>query len=173
MSTSTSQDLRCPRCAAHVRAGSDWCTLCYADLRPAPEPAVPTPVAPAEVTPPVAPADVTPPVARAEGTAPVARSALPQSSAAGHYAADQAHRPAPVTPRGKHARHASAEPAFDPELSPDALLARLAAEEAKNPFGAYAGLLDTPGKKIGLMVGGALLATGLLFLVMAVLGSLL
>lgn len=164
MSTSTSQDLRCPRCAAHVRAGSDWCTLCYADLRPAPEPAVPTPVAPAEGTPPVALAEVTP---------PGARSALPQSSAAGHYAADQAHRPAPVAPRGKHARHASAEPAFDPELSPDALLARLAAEEAKNPFGAYAGLLDTPGKKIGLMVGGALLATGLLFLVMAVLGSLL
>ena len=155
MSTSTSQDLRCPRCAAHVRAGSDWCTLCYADLRPVPEPAVPTPVSPAE------------------GTAPVARGALPQSSAAGHYAADEAHRPAPVPPRGKHARHASAEPAFDPELSPDALLARLAAEEAKNPFGAYAGLLDTPGKKIGLMAGGALLATGLLFLVMAVLGSLL
>lgn len=36
MSTSTSQDLRCPRCLAFVRAGSDWCTLCYTDLRPAP-----------------------------------------------------------------------------------------------------------------------------------------
>jgi hypothetical protein len=27
---------RCPRCAALVRPGSHWCTLCYADLRPAP-----------------------------------------------------------------------------------------------------------------------------------------
>jgi hypothetical protein len=36
VSTSTSQDLRCPRCLAFVRAGSDWCTLCYTDLRPAP-----------------------------------------------------------------------------------------------------------------------------------------
>jgi hypothetical protein len=29
---------RCPRCAALVRPGSQWCTLCYADLRPAPPP---------------------------------------------------------------------------------------------------------------------------------------
>jgi len=29
---------RCPRCAALVRHGSQWCTLCYADLRPAPVP---------------------------------------------------------------------------------------------------------------------------------------
>jgi hypothetical protein len=35
---------RCPRCAALVRPGSQWCTLCYADLRPAPTPATePTP----------------------------------------------------------------------------------------------------------------------------------
>jgi len=25
---------RCPKCAAGVRPGADWCTLCYADLRP-------------------------------------------------------------------------------------------------------------------------------------------
>jgi len=31
--------LRCPRCAALARPGSQWCTLCYADLRPPPEPA--------------------------------------------------------------------------------------------------------------------------------------
>jgi RNA polymerase subunit RPABC4/transcription elongation factor Spt4 len=37
---------RCPRCAALVRPGSQWCTLCYADLRPAPvalPPAAPQP----------------------------------------------------------------------------------------------------------------------------------
>jgi hypothetical protein len=27
---------RCPSCAAAVRRGAEWCTLCYADLRPAP-----------------------------------------------------------------------------------------------------------------------------------------
>ncbi|MEO6713174.1 MAG: hypothetical protein ABIM89_07065 [Mycobacteriales bacterium] len=29
---------RCPSCAAAVRPGSDWCTLCYADVRPPPPP---------------------------------------------------------------------------------------------------------------------------------------
>ena len=32
---------RCPKCAAAVRKDADWCTLCYADLRPAPEPPPP------------------------------------------------------------------------------------------------------------------------------------
>ena len=34
---------RCPRCAALVRPGSQWCTLCYADLRPAPPTPAPLP----------------------------------------------------------------------------------------------------------------------------------
>jgi hypothetical protein len=37
-------DVRCPHCGALLRAGSPWCTLCYTDLRPAPEP-VPEPAA--------------------------------------------------------------------------------------------------------------------------------
>lgn len=28
---------RCPHCRASVRPGAPWCTLCHADLRPAPE----------------------------------------------------------------------------------------------------------------------------------------
>ncbi len=32
------QNDRCPKCAATVRKDADWCTLCYADLRPAPTP---------------------------------------------------------------------------------------------------------------------------------------
>lgn len=30
---------RCPSCAATLREGAPWCTLCFADLRPAPAPA--------------------------------------------------------------------------------------------------------------------------------------
>lgn len=36
---------RCPHCRASVRPGAPWCTLCHADLRPAPEPP-PTPPPP-------------------------------------------------------------------------------------------------------------------------------
>ncbi len=35
---------RCPRCAALVRDGQPWCTLCHADLRPADLPPAPTAV---------------------------------------------------------------------------------------------------------------------------------
>lgn len=45
---------RCPHCRAGVRPGAPWCTLCHADLRPAP-PAVPEPT-PAAVDPLTAPA---------------------------------------------------------------------------------------------------------------------
>lgn len=31
-------DIRCPHCGALLRSGAQWCTLCYADLRPKPEP---------------------------------------------------------------------------------------------------------------------------------------
>ena len=43
---------RCPHCRASVRPGAPWCTLCHADLRPAPEPEPePVVVAPVSVTP--------------------------------------------------------------------------------------------------------------------------
>lgn len=38
----SSQQPRCPRCDAHLGASSDWCTLCFLDLRPA-LPALATP----------------------------------------------------------------------------------------------------------------------------------
>ncbi|MCW2681815.1 MAG: hypothetical protein JWM62_3216 [Frankiales bacterium] len=34
---------RCPHCRASVRPGAPWCTLCHADLRPAPQAAVAPP----------------------------------------------------------------------------------------------------------------------------------
>jgi hypothetical protein len=51
----TSNDLRCPQCSAHVSPGADWCTLCFADLRVPPVPAVPPVV---EAEPAVEPASV-------------------------------------------------------------------------------------------------------------------
>jgi hypothetical protein len=33
----------CPACGAALRPGAPWCTLCYADLRPAPADAAPEP----------------------------------------------------------------------------------------------------------------------------------
>ena len=113
MSTSTSDDLRCPHCAAHVTAAAEWCTLCYADLR--------TPVQP---------------------------------------------------PAGEPEKASEHEPE-ESALSVDAMLAQLAAAEAGNPLGRFSGVVDTPAKKVGLMVGGALAAMCLLFILMAVSGALL
>lgn len=31
---------RCPSCGSLARAGADWCSLCYADLRPVPPPRI-------------------------------------------------------------------------------------------------------------------------------------
>jgi RNA polymerase subunit RPABC4/transcription elongation factor Spt4 len=31
-------DVRCPHCSALLHSGAEWCTLCYADLRPKPAP---------------------------------------------------------------------------------------------------------------------------------------
>ncbi len=38
-------DVRCPHCGALLRSGAQWCTLCYADLRPKQEQPEPEPVA--------------------------------------------------------------------------------------------------------------------------------
>jgi hypothetical protein len=55
---------RCPSCAATVRAGDPWCTLCWADLRPKAASAVPP--APTHTPAPQAPA---PPASPAGSTA--------------------------------------------------------------------------------------------------------
>jgi RNA polymerase subunit RPABC4/transcription elongation factor Spt4 len=38
-------DFRCPHCSALLRSGAQWCTLCYADLRPTQVQPAPEPVA--------------------------------------------------------------------------------------------------------------------------------
>lgn len=133
MSASVSSDLRCPRCSAHVPAGAQWCSLCYADLREGER----------RDSPDAAP-DPTSPIEPARRTG--------------------------ASGGGRHARRAPAPE--DAEQLADAMLAELAAAESGNPLGRMSGLVDTPAKKIGLMVGGTVAAMLLLFLVMAVLGAL-
>lgn len=36
-------DQRCPHCRGAIRSDAQWCTQCWADLRPAPEPVVAAP----------------------------------------------------------------------------------------------------------------------------------
>jgi hypothetical protein len=153
--------VRCPACTAHVRAGSEWCTLCYADLRPKPDP---TPAASREPAP-DAVADA--PAETDDAEPPVAD--VPE--------------PVAAKPRGKHAKHAAQapeEPVFgqptqevaDAEIEAiaDQMLAQLAGERA-NPLGPLSGWVDTKGKQVALMVGGGVAAMCLLFILMALAGS--
>jgi hypothetical protein len=154
--TTPDADLRCPQCAAHVRAGSDWCTLCYADLRPAPAPAPEPPAALEPVT-----AAAPEPELEAEPV-PVAADAPAEEDAA------------PVAPRrGKHAKHAARPSTAETEALAAQLLAQLAVEESGSPLGRYSSLMDTTGKKVALMVGGAVVVTLLVFAFMALVGAFL
>lgn len=140
-------DLRCPRCGAHAPSGAQWCSLCFADLRASEDAPVPTP----EV------------VTEAASVSPVEVS--------GREA------PAPdVRSRGKHARRSVApaqDPAADVEAQAAQLLAQLAASESGAPLGRYSGFVDTPAKKVGLMMGGAVVAMLVLFVLMALIGMVL
>ena len=154
VSTSTSPNaVRCPRCSAHVRTGSDWCTLCYADLRPVPP--VVEPVAALEPEPlstPVEPVDV--PGAETVDAVGVA--------------------PAAPVGRGKHAKRASTAALGAPpevEALADQMLAELAATRSNDRLSSMVSALDEPGKKIGFIIGGVIGATCVLFIVLTVLGA--
>ncbi len=60
---------RCPSCAASVRPDAQWCSQCYADLRPAPPPPPPPAPAPAPVPEQLPPAPVEAPQAFAQPAA--------------------------------------------------------------------------------------------------------
>ena len=154
VSTSTSPNaVRCPRCSAHVRTGSDWCTLCYADLRPAPPVAEPVAARePEPLTAPVEPVDL-----------PVAET---------FEAVDLA--PAAPVGRGKHAKRAStARLGAPPEVEAlaDQMLAELAATRSNDRLSSMVSALDEPGKKIGFIIGGVIGATCVLFIVLTILGA--
>jgi hypothetical protein len=150
VSTSTSQDLRCPRCDAHVRAGADWCTLCYHDLRPAvvePEPVV-VPVDEPEL------ADV--------DTEPAPESGSESAPArTGRHAA------------GPDTTSASGNAPGLPDAQIALMLAQLAAEESGPPLGSISSKVATPGAKAVLIIGGSVLATVLAWLLMTLFGTLL
>jgi hypothetical protein len=159
VSTSTAPSVRCPACTAYVRAGSEWCTLCYADLRPKP---TPTPAV----------SDEPAPDAGADARAVVDTVETPVSDVP---------EPAAAKPRGKHARHpADDAPVFgqptqvvaDAEIEAiaDQMLAQLAGERA-NPLGSLSGYVDTKGKQVALMIGGGVAAMCLLFALMFLAGS--
>ena len=152
MSGSTAYDLRCPTCTAHVAAGAHWCTLCYTDLRPQPQPAAAGALAPQ--------ADEL--VVVGDGAEPVGRRRRGGKHARPAAGSD-------VTPDGQD----DATPAVDVDVIAAQMLAQLAASETSAPLGRFSGVVDSPGKKAGLMVGGAVLAMVLLFGLMAVLGALL
>jgi len=81
--------------------------------------------------------------------------------------------PAPVG-RGKHAKRASTAAVGAPpevEALADQMLAELAVSESKNPLGPLAPHLDSPGKRVGVMIGGAVAGICLLFIVMTILGA--
>ncbi len=63
---------RCPSCAAVVRAGDPWCTLCWTDLRPTPTPPPPPPPPPEPAPVVAAPVLVAVPAAVDPLTAPLA-----------------------------------------------------------------------------------------------------
>ncbi len=159
MSTSTAHSLRCPRCSATLRAGTEWCSLCYADLRrPREELAAPSAAGDLPLPRPV---DQAAP-AHPDPVPPVSSSLVAQPTRSG----------------GKHAKKAefgavTAPPDDEVERLADQLLAELAATEGGSPLGAASGLVDTTGKRIALVAGAGLGLLLLLVVLMAVVGALL
>jgi hypothetical protein len=179
----THDALRCPRCAAHVPTGAQWCSLCYADLRPAPEP-VAEPLAPAAAQPTVG--LTTEPVAVGggvdeggiigESVAVAVRHGRHSRSAAEPAAATtSAVTPAPVEAAAAvfGTPTQSTEDARLEAISAE-LLARLAAETRPSTRLSRAfAMVDSTPKRVGLMLGGLTVISTVLFAVMTVFGSLL
>lgn len=174
MSTSTAATLRCPRCSALLRAGSQWCSLCFADLRPAPPSA--TVGTPESAAPPAGPGASVPAAYDEQALAP----GRPRGKHA-RRAAPGAGEPAPGAAAG-HTEAAGPHPAAqaaDPAAArsaaalADQMLAELAAGAGGSPVGRWSGLVDTKAKRTAVMVGGGLAAMALLLLGLAVLGALL
>lgn len=181
----------CPRCGAHTRPGAPWCGLCHTNLRAttvratgpasarvtAPQRAVdlaeasvslqerpdPAPMRPAEPDP-----------MPSAGPAPVAPTA--SAGRGKHARPDPAAEPPPPPPppapgRGRRAL-AVGEDEDEDELGTEAMFALLAVESGK-PLHGLAGRLDSNATRVGVMAGGIVLFSALIFVVMAVIGSMI
>jgi len=176
----------CPRCGAHTRPGAQWCGLCHTNLTATTVRAQAP--ASARVTVPQAPVDLAEvsvslqerpaSIAPAEPVSPASAEPLPAA--------------APAVNRGKHARPDPAEEPPPPPLPPapgrgrrglavdenedvlgtEAMLALLAVESNK-PLHGLAGRLDSTATRVGVMAGGMVLFSALIFVVMVVIGSLI
>jgi hypothetical protein len=106
--------------------------------------------------------------------APVELAALPGAEHV-EPVEDAPAAPAASVRRGKHAKKAQSEtveaPPAEVEELANQMLAELAVSESKNPLGPLASHLDTPAKRVGVMVGGAVAGICLLFIVMTILGA--
>jgi hypothetical protein len=83
---------------------------------------------------------------------------------------------APAAPagRGKHAKRAPTAAVDAPpevEALADQMLAELAATRSNDRLSSMVSALDEPGKKVGVIIGGAIGATCLLFILMTILGA--
>ena len=132
-----------------MRAGAQWCTLCYTDLRPAP--VRPEPVERGRVE----TESVEPELATVPGSAGTGKHARRSPANA-----DEVDGPTPVT-----------QPS-DPALGIDAMLALLAAETS-DPLAGLTGRFESTGSRIALMAGGVVVVSAVLFVLMLLIGSLL
>jgi hypothetical protein len=145
---------RCPRCAALVRPGQDWCTLCHTDLRPAPEP-------------PAVPLSERHQEGLSAEVADPDPLTTPDLAALGPV--EQAGKSLPL--HGKHARHAasatesgpgSGAAALDDETI-QAMLAQLA-QETDDPLALVAGRFDSRAAKVAFALGVCVVSIAVLFL---------
>lgn len=166
---------RCPRCAAFVRPGSQWCTLCYADLRPAP--AIEPHSEPAAYAEPPARGDAVPnPPSHALDplTAPLAlldrEPAAPDAPRAGKHAA-----PADEAESGWPCAACGATAPFDEVSCPSCgagFLENVDTDTSLHHFGLATGPISNQ-TKVFIMVGGSLGLLVVLLGLMYVIGTVL
>lgn len=151
MGPTTSHDLRCPKCGAHAPAAADWCTLCYADLRPPAEPD-PTGVPPQQEA------------ADADATLETSVGAAAEGARGKHARRPTAGETGTAT--------AAPDGSLPAGVDLDLMIAQLAAETSA-PLGSFMDRFDSKGSRALVLCGGVAAVVVLLLLVMTVLGSLL
>lgn len=163
----------CPRCGAHTRPGAQWCGQCYTNLGATTVRA--RPPAPARVTVPPAAVDLAEVSVSLQETAPAALDPEASAAPAGrgkHARHDPEEPPPPPPPPPAPGRGRRAVPVDEDVLGTEAMLAMLAVESGK-PLHGLAGRLDSNATRVGVMAAGIVLFSALIFVVMAVIGSMI